>query len=88
MAGAERPGGRAGAVGGPCRYDGPDGRVSVQTLDAPLVAPGRPSLLAFGTGLPDLSAGPNVNLHDNVWGTNFAQWFGEAMRYRFTVDVD
>ena len=75
------------AVDGSCRCDGPDGRLSVATLDAPLVAPGRPSLLNFTNEQPDLSAGLAVNLHNNVWGTNFAMWFEDDMRFRFAVDL-
>jgi hypothetical protein len=53
------------------------------TLDAPLVAPGEPSLLDFNNEPPDLSKGMHFNLYNNVWGTNFPMWYDEAARFRF-----
>jgi hypothetical protein len=53
------------------------------TLDAPLVAPGEPSLLDFNNEPPDLSKGMHFNLYNNVWGTNFPMWYHEAARFRF-----
>ncbi len=64
-------------------HDQPGG-FSFETLDAFLIAPGAPSLLNFTNEQPDLSKGFHINLFNNVWGTNFAMWFGEDMLYRFT----
>src|SRR5262249_9464610 len=46
-------------------------RFTLETLDAPLVAPGRPSLTDFHNQRPDMRGGVHVNLYNNVWGTNF-----------------
>ncbi len=40
---------------------------------------------AFDNRLPDLSLGWELNLHNNVWGTNFPMWFGDDARFRFRV---
>ncbi|MBW7863704.1 MAG: hypothetical protein GX580_17725 [Candidatus Hydrogenedens sp.] len=68
---------------------GKDGAViGVCPLDMPLASLGRPGLLHYTRDFQ--SAGPRVflNLFNNVWGTNFAQWCGpmpEAWRARLWV---
>ncbi|MBS1836615.1 MAG: DUF5054 domain-containing protein [Actinobacteria bacterium] len=63
----------------------PDG-VRIDLPDAPLVAPGSPSLLRFEDRLPDLDGGWHVCLYDNVWGTNFPMWCPGDARFRLTLD--
>lgn len=75
------------SVGAGLHYRGSDGRVVLTTLDAPLIAPGAPRLLEFDNTFADLEDGFHVNLHNNVWGTNFRMWFDEDMKYRFTLDL-
>jgi hypothetical protein len=55
----------------------------ITTLDAPLVAPGEPSLMDFNNEQPDLARGMHFNLYNNIWGTNFPMWYDEAARFRF-----
>lgn len=55
----------------------------VESLDAPLVAPGRGSLLDFNNRQPRMSLGMDFLLLNNVWGTNFTMWFDEDVRFRF-----
>ncbi len=75
------------AVGEGVRWAGPEGTVVLRTLDAPLVAPGRPRLLdPSGSAAPDLAAGAWVCLHDNVWGTNFPMWSEGRARFRFDLE--
>ncbi len=57
----------------------------ITALDAPLVAPGRRSLLDFHDQLPDMQGGVHVNLYNNVWGTNFPMWFSENAAFRFKL---
>ena len=59
--------------------------VRMELLDAPLVAPGSPSLLRFDDRQPDLSGGWHVCLYDNVWGTNFPMWCPGDARFRLTL---
>lgn len=49
-------------------------RMTLTTRDAPLVAPGAPSLLRFTKALPDMNGGVHINLFNNLWGTNFPMW--------------
>lgn len=67
------------------RYDGPDGSLAIRTLDAGLVAPGRPNLLDADPPLPDLAGGWHVLLHDNCWGTNFPMWDEGPASFTFEV---
>jgi hypothetical protein len=57
----------------------------LDTPDAPLVAPGEPSLLNFSNRQPPLQHGMHVNLYNNVWGTNFPMWYAEDARFRFVL---
>ena len=62
------------------------GGASVETLDAPLVAPSvRDLLWKRRNPLPRSGAPFHINLYNNVWGTNFPQWFGDDMAYRFIL---
>ncbi len=61
------------------------GSIVIQTLDAGLVAPGKPSLLDFNNRQPDLREGFYFNLFNNIWGTNFKMWYEEDARFRFVI---
>jgi len=50
-------------------------------------SPGAPRLLSFDDVPPDLSAGFHVNLHNNVWGTNFRMCLSEDALFRFRLTV-
>jgi hypothetical protein len=67
------------------RYRDAKGELTIETLDAPLVALGERSPLDFSRKQPDLSQGLHFSLFNNGWGTNYVQWFGENMRFRFRV---
>ena len=59
--------------------------LEVISLDAPLVAPGKPSLLDFNNDQPQMDQGMHINLLNNLWGTNFPMWFEEDCRFRFEL---
>lgn len=61
--------------------------VELETLDAPLVAPGEPSLINFTNRKPDLRKGLHVNLYNNLWGTNFPMWYDQDAKFRFRLSV-
>ncbi|KRF43664.1 DUF5054 domain-containing protein [Paenibacillus sp. Soil787] len=66
-------------------YEGADGSLIIETLDAPIVCPGERRLLQFNNTFAPLEGGFHFNLHNNVWGTNFRMWFEEDMKYRFRL---
>jgi hypothetical protein len=68
-------------------YGDAQGGFALETLDAPLVAPGQRALLVFDNRRPDMREGVHVNLYNNLWGTAFPQWYGGDMRFRFTIEL-
>jgi hypothetical protein len=75
------------AVLGGLRYKGPEGALSIDTLDAPVVALGERMPVYFSRSQPDLAKGFHFSLFNNGWGTNYVQWFGEDMRFRFRISA-
>lgn len=73
------------AVWGGLRYQGPEGALRIETLDAPVVALGEKLPVYFTRNQPDLAKGFHFSLFNNGWGTNYVQWFGENMRFRFRI---
>lgn len=67
------------------RYSDANGSFTLETLDAPIVAPGQRSLLNFNNQQPEMREGVHVNLYNNLWGTAFPQWYGTDMRFRFVI---
>ena len=59
--------------------------LSIDSLDAPVVALGEKSPIYFSKEQPDLKKGVHFSLYNNTWGTNYIQWFGEDLRFRFEV---
>jgi len=66
-------------------YKDARGSLDFEMLDAALVSLGEMSPIYFSKSQPDLSKGVHVNLFNNGWGTNYVQWFGEDMRFRFIL---
>ncbi len=58
---------------------------TIESLDAPVVALGVKSSVYFTREQPDLTQGLHFCLHNNTWGTNYVQWFGGDMRFRFVL---
>jgi Domain of unknown function (DUF5054) len=59
--------------------------LTIETLDAPVVALGEKTPIFFSKEQPDLRKGLHFCLHNNTWGTNYPQWFGDDMRFRFIL---
>lgn len=74
------------ACGRGVEWRGARGRLWLESLDAPLVAPGQRSLLDFNNRLLRLREGLHFLLYNNLWGTNFPMWFEEDMRFRFHLE--
>jgi len=73
------------AVSNLVRYKDAQGNLAIETLDAPVVALGERSPIAYSRAQPDLAKGIHFSLFNNAWGTNYIQWFGEDMRFRFSL---
>jgi hypothetical protein len=59
----------------------------IETLDAPLVAPGTPALYELNNRRPPMNRGVHFNLFNNIWGTNFPQWSAEPAMFRFVLKL-
>jgi hypothetical protein len=75
------------AVIGGLHYKGPEGGLTIEPLDAPVVALGEKMPVHFTRNQPDLAKGFHFSLFNNGWGTNYVQWFGEDMRFRFRISA-
>jgi len=73
------------AVSNAVRYQDRQGSLTIETLDAPVVALGEKSPIAYSTAQPDMAKGIHFSLYNNAWGTNYIQWFGEDTRFRFLL---
>jgi hypothetical protein len=73
------------AVSRDIHYRDSAGGLTIETLDAPVVTLGERSPIAFSKEQPDLSQGLHFSLFNNAWGTNYVQWFGEDMQFRFLI---
>jgi len=74
------------AIGDGVEYTDDQGKITLRSLDAPLMAPGIPPLMEFTDALPDLRQGPHFNLFNNLWGTNFPMWFEGDLKFRFSLE--
>ena len=59
--------------------------ICIESLDAPLVAPGTPRLTHFDNMQPQLEHGMHFNLYNNIWGTNFPTWYEDDAVFRFQL---
>ena len=73
------------ALSGPIAYKDDRSGLSIESMDAPVVALGERSPIHFSNEQPNFSQGIHFSLFNNAWGTNYVQWFGENMRFRFRL---
>ncbi|GBF87719.1 hypothetical protein Rsub_00430 [Raphidocelis subcapitata] len=75
--------------------DSPDGgeRLRIRPHDAPLLALGEPRPFPNPNEGPDMERGVSACLHNNVWGTNYAEWVpysqeDASLVFRFTIEAE
>lgn len=68
-----------------CRYADGASSLLIENLCAPLVAPGKPSLVRFTNQIPRVQDGMHFNLNNNTWGTNFPLWYEDDARFEFVL---
>ncbi len=61
------------------------GALALESLDAPLVAPGAPQLLWLHNRQLPMHRGVHFNLYNNAWGTNFPMWYDEDARFHVLI---
>lgn len=63
-----------------------DKGVCIQTLDTPLTALGEPGIYQYRPEfIRPVHNSVYINLFNNMWGTNFPQWMGGNMAFRFEI---
>jgi len=67
------------------RLQSTDRTVRIESIDAPLVRFNDRNMLHFTNETADGEKGVHFNLLNTLWGTNYPQWFGDDMKYRFTI---
>jgi len=76
------------------RYLSPsEGNMQIESLDAGLVGIGVPSPFPIPFTQPDGTKGIHFNLCNNIWGTNYPQWYpflpeDANSRFRFVVTLN
>jgi hypothetical protein len=78
---------RMHAVSNGVQYKDAQGSLVIETLDAPVVALGEKSPIYYSEAQPEIAKGIHFSLFNNAWGTNYVQWFGEDVRFRFILRV-
>ncbi|WP_193337276.1 DUF5054 domain-containing protein [Devosia beringensis] len=82
-----RHGGGQLQAGTTLRFATPQARVTMDLLDAALMAPAGAPFMPFQPEPPDLSQGVRINLYNNKWGTNFPMWWQGSIAYRFVLHL-
>jgi hypothetical protein len=62
--------------------------LTLELIDAALVAPVAGGFMPYVPDGPDWSQGLRVNLYNNKWGTNFPMWWEGDARFRFRLALD
>lgn len=75
------------AVTGDVNIIGKDRTMQLESIDAPVVALNKSDMMYFDNTPVDPGKGVYFALYNNTWGTNYTQWFGDDMKYRFNIKL-
>ena len=70
------------------RGGGDTARITLDLIDAALVAPIAGGFMPYSPDAPDWSQGLRINLYNNKWGTNFPMWWAGDARFRFRLTLE
>jgi len=42
----------------------------------------------FNNETPDMQGGIHINLHNNLWGTNYPAWYDDDALFRFRLKIN
>ncbi|MBT9871719.1 DUF5054 domain-containing protein [Bacteroides salyersiae] len=73
------------AVTGDIKISDGGKRMRLYSWDAPLVVLNDRDIMYFDNEPAEPSKGVNFCLFNNTWGTNYPQWFGDDMKFRFSI---
>ncbi|KKB08923.1 DUF5054 domain-containing protein [Devosia chinhatensis] len=67
------------------RFDTNRASVTVELVDAALVAPAASPFMPYQPQTHSFAEGARVNLYNNKWGTNFPMWWEGSVAFRFVL---
>ena len=67
------------------QFESKDTLLRMESLDTPLFELDKRDILNFDNEPADPEKGIHFNLENTIWGTNYPQWFGGDMKYRFVI---
>lgn len=76
------------SVTGDIKIVGKKGTMRIESIDAPVVALNKNDMMYFDNTEVNPAKGVHCALYNNTWGTNYAQWFGDDMKYRFRIKLE
>lgn len=76
------------SVTGDIKIIGKNKTMRIESIDAPVVALNKNDMMYFDNTEVDPAKGVYCALYNNTWGTNYTQWFGDDMKYRFKIKLE
>ena len=67
------------------QFESKDAHLRIESLDTPLLELDKRDIINFDNEPADPNKGVHFSLENTVWGTNYPQWFGDDMKYRFVI---
>jgi len=77
---------RIHGINGGIYYESDSELLTVEAMDSPLVVFNNRNLIDFDNEIAKPEKGLHFNLLNTLWGTNYPQWFGGDMKYRFIIE--
>jgi len=67
------------------QFDSKDTHLKMVSFDTPLIELNKRDILDFDNVPADTEKGVHFCLENTIWGTNYPQWFGDDMKFRFII---
>lgn len=68
-----------------CEFANGAGKFELINRHSPLISIGKGKILEYDNKIEDIEDGISYVLYDNVWGTNFPQWYEDNARFSFEI---
>lgn len=68
-----------------CEFASGAGEFELINRHSPLISIGKGKILEYDNKIESLLDGISYVLYDNVWGTNFPQWYEDNAKFSFEI---
>ena len=68
-----------------CKFTNGAGSFEIINRHSPLVSIGKGKILEYDNKIENIEDGISYVLYDNVWGTNFPQWYEDNAKFSFEI---